>query len=303
MDIEVKRLDLFHCHFHMKNTDISFINALRRIMIAEVPTFTIDMVEMQKNTSVLHDEFLAHRLGLVPLNCQDIDMSKVNYSQDCHCSDYCQECSVSFRLHVTSGSEATMDVTTSNLVPITQVFGNKKVAPVQYPQDQTGEAQVLLSKLKKGQTIELVAVAKKGIGKLHSKWSPVSTAVFQYIPDIRINRERMALCTKEQKEEFVRSCPKNVYKYDEKSDFVDIEESAYQECTFCDECIKTSERFDVRDLVMIRKKRTAKGHDFNFQVETTGALKSHSVVSQAFDILDQKLDKLLSGLKEIQLQM
>mmetsp|Transcript_20449 Transcript_20449/g.19669 ORF Transcript_20449/g.19669 Transcript_20449/m.19669 type:complete len:410 (-) Transcript_20449:208-1437(-) len=53
--------------FEIKGVDVSFANALRRIMIAEVPTVAIEHVYMWNNTSIVHDEVLAHRIGLVPL--------------------------------------------------------------------------------------------------------------------------------------------------------------------------------------------------------------------------------------------
>lgn len=69
----------------------SLANALRRIMIAEVPTLgaprriyvtrrcshlafvAIDLIEVERNTSVLFDQFLTHRLGLVPLRSDRVD--------------------------------------------------------------------------------------------------------------------------------------------------------------------------------------------------------------------------------------
>lgn len=62
----------------------SFINAIRR-QVHEVPVLAVDEVEIAKNDSALHDETLAHRIGLVPLknneNAKEMDLktSKEGY--------------------------------------------------------------------------------------------------------------------------------------------------------------------------------------------------------------------------------
>ena len=53
-------LELIHC-------DVSLANALRRILLAEVPTVALEHVYLWNNSSLVHDEVLAHRLGLIPL--------------------------------------------------------------------------------------------------------------------------------------------------------------------------------------------------------------------------------------------
>ena len=51
----------------LKGIDAALANALRRIIIAEIPTMAFHKVFMYQNTSVLPDELLVHRLGLLPL--------------------------------------------------------------------------------------------------------------------------------------------------------------------------------------------------------------------------------------------
>ena len=53
-------MELIHC-------DASLANALRRILLAEVPSVALEHVYLWNNSSLVHDEVLAHRLGLIPL--------------------------------------------------------------------------------------------------------------------------------------------------------------------------------------------------------------------------------------------
>ena len=64
--------------FEMDGVDASIANAFRRIMISEVPTMAIETVYITSNTSVIPDEILAHRLGLIPLL---IDPSKFKFKE------------------------------------------------------------------------------------------------------------------------------------------------------------------------------------------------------------------------------
>jgi len=53
--------------FDIKGLEPPLVNALRRILISEIPTMAIETVNIYQNTSVMPDEVLAHRLGLIPI--------------------------------------------------------------------------------------------------------------------------------------------------------------------------------------------------------------------------------------------
>ena len=65
--MQIRELRDDYCEFVLSNTDASVANALRRVILVEVPTIAVDLVEIEENTTVLNDEFIAHRLGLMPL--------------------------------------------------------------------------------------------------------------------------------------------------------------------------------------------------------------------------------------------
>jgi len=237
--------------FEMINIDVSLANALRRIMIAEVPTMAIEHVYMWNNTSIVHDEVLSHRLGLVPLACdprffdefvgEDDDPTDKNtivfrMNVTCGKSRKHDEVNSNYEADITAaavaaadnqgddekddsiGNNATVDSIakqTANTILQSQKFSNSadvagsmetprtpytkhvyardlKWVPQGAQEEQFPDGirpiheDILLAKLRPGQTIELEAHARKGEGKDHAKFSPVATACYRLMPQIEL---------------------------------------------------------------------------------------------------------------------
>ncbi|KAG2750240.1 insert subdomain of RNA polymerase alpha subunit [Suillus brevipes Sb2] len=195
-------------NFMLENVDLAFANSFRRVVQADIPTVAVDMVEVEANTTVLPDEFIAHRIGMVPLvsaNCDEgIRYTRVRYAlsplvhlmmlvQDCLCLSGCQYCSIELRLDVSCNDNRTMDVTSNHLevIPPTYIDGENPGDELTKRGDDFGQPvgknkadipPVLICKIRKGQELKLRCVAKKGIAKEHAKWSPCSAVAFEYDP-------------------------------------------------------------------------------------------------------------------------
>lgn len=268
--------------FELRDTDASMANALRRVMIAEVPTVAIDLVEIEVNSSVLNDEFIAHRLGLIPLTSERA--MAMRFSRDCDACDgdgQCEHCSVEFHLRARCVGDQTLDVTSKDLLS-----SDHTVVPVDFSDSPAGDDNrgVIIVKLRKGQELRLRAIARKGIGKDHAKWSPAATVTFMYEPEIHINEDMMETLTLEQKKEWVESSPTKVFDIDPNThQVVVVDPEAY---TYDDEVIKKAEAMGKPGLVEIYPKEDS----FIFTVESTGAIKASQLVLNAIEVLKAKLD-------------
>ncbi|KAI9820593.1 MAG: 45 kDa subunit of RNA polymerase II [Pycnora praestabilis] len=175
--VTIREADSSHVDFTLANVDLAFANSLRRTILAEVPTMAIDLVEVEANTSVLADEFIAHRLGLIPLNSKNVD--DVLYFRDCDCDQYCENCSVTLTLHARCTGDEIMKVYARDLV-VGEPRPNEWVGtPVITDPEGLGS---VICKLRKGQEMRMKCIAKKGIAKEHSKWAPTSAVGFEYDP-------------------------------------------------------------------------------------------------------------------------
>lgn len=171
----------------------------------------------------------------------------------------------------------------------------RSVRPVEYTSLRGEEKGVPIVKLQSNQEIDLECVAKKGTGKIHQKWSPCASVAMRFEPIIEIDKNKMSTLSTSLKKEFEQVCPSNVYKYQNKTGQLDIENP--QDCTFCDECIKKANENEMPDLIKISTKK----EKFIFIVESNGPLKPDEIVDSALNTLNWKLDTIEEGLKNIKM--
>lgn len=153
--------------FFLKDSNPGFANALRRLMMADVPVMAIKDVEISKNSSPLYDEIIAHRLGLVPLTT---DLKGYKLPSACKCDGKgCAQCQTVLSLKA-RGPAAVLAKELKSKDPA--------IKPV-YP-------DMPIARLLKGQELEIVATATLGVGKEHVKWSPC-LAWYIYKPKVTVN--------------------------------------------------------------------------------------------------------------------
>ena len=144
------------------NIPRQYVNAIRRLGISEVPTFAIDDVVMLENSSVMHDEAVAHRLGLIPLRT-DLHRFVMPHLCECKSTLGCSRCRVLLVLD-SEANDKTKIVSSGELISEDDV-----VKPI------TKEIPIIV--LAPGQKLKFEAYARLGVGKDHAKWQPTSAAV------------------------------------------------------------------------------------------------------------------------------
>ncbi|KAI9835643.1 MAG: 45 kDa subunit of RNA polymerase II [Sclerophora amabilis] len=256
--VTIREADGVRVDFTLQNVDLAFANSLRRTVLAEVPTLAIDLVEVEANTSVLADEFIAHRLGLIPLNSKNVD--DVVYTRDCeNCDQYCTECSVMLTLHARCTGDEVMKVYARDLV-VGEPRPNEWVGnPIITDPEGLGS---VICKLRKGQELRMKCIAKKGIAKEHSKWAPTSAVGFEYDPHNKLRHLDYWY-----EEDPAKEWPK--------SKNADWEEP-----------LQEGEAFDF-DAVPNR---------FYYDVETVGGLEPDAIIQQGIKVMQQKLAAVIQDL-------
>lgn len=324
--LEVK---FHHCtydeaSFSLVGLDASIANAFRRILIAEVPTLAIETCYFNDNTSVIADEVLAHRLGLVPLKAslKGLEWMKWLIKPDpengIEGMEYKDYNTIVLTLKVKCEwkpnppvegdpeekySHSNIYASDIKWIPTgrqAEMFEDMDVQPV--------NPGILIAKLRPGQQIDIHMHAVLGKGGDHAKFSPVGTATYRLMPRIEIIRPILG----QDALKFQKCFPEGVIGIDR----VSAQESKKGGVGFQREYEgrEGDEKAVVQDPMRDTVSRECLRHDefkdkvklgrvqdhFIFNIETTGQYPSDHLFLSSVKVLKGKAKRLLRALDELE---
>lgn len=253
-----------------ENVPLQLVNAIRRVAMTDVPCMAIDEVVFIDNTSVLYDEIIAHRLGLIPLTSDDAlgKYKSPDECVECGSAEECEGCYVVLSLDVTSRNEV---ITVYSRDLISQ---DPNVVPV--------SPEIPIVVLAPGHRLALEARARLGRGRDHIKWCPVTVATVTYLAKVNVDPNKCTLCGK-----CIDVCPKNVFNMASTKLLVDE-----SKCTLCRYCVKVCDN-EAIELDSYKDR-------YILYIEGTGALRPERIFLESLKIIINKLQNLFNDVNSLE---
>ncbi|KAI5631147.1 RNA polymerase rpb3/RpoA insert domain-containing protein [Phthorimaea operculella] len=289
--IVIVRMDNFEMEFDLIGIQPAFANAFRRLMLSEVPSMAIEKVMIKNNTSIIQDEVLAHRLGLIPLKAdprlfefrpedatEGTEYDTLEYTLKVKCTANKSQPKDSYRAEdlYENHSIYSSQIKWHPIGNQSSVHKEADIGPV--------HGDILISKMRPGHELDLHLVAVKGIGKDHAKFSPVATASYRLLPEIELTRE-----IRDSEATLLQGC------FSPGVIGIDSDGKAFVRDARYDTCSRNVFRYDeIKNDVILSRVRD----HFIFNVESVGALPPNIIFLEAVKILRDKCKSLLEELNK-----
>jgi len=286
--------------FDLIGVDAAFANTLRRIMISDLPSMAIEKVFIYNNTSIIQDEILSHRLGLIPLKADprlfQMKPSSLSVEESAKKTDEelvqdaegTPQDTLIYELKIRCKRNPSADPKSRDIKDYidTHVL-SKSIKPIR----RTGQPEeiglihddILIAKMRPGHELDIKLYAVKGYGRDHAKFSPVATAFYRLLPEIQLLKP-----IRGEAAERLQSCfSPGVIGIDDGEAFVkDARNDACSRNVFRHE--------DLKDSVELTKVRD----HFIFNIESVGAVPPKDLVPMALDVLIAKCDYFIDILEK-----
>ena len=247
----------------IEDTDVYFVNSLRRVMLSELPKLAIDDVIIYDNTSPLFDEIVSQRLGLIPI---PTDLQILSFRNECKCAGKgCPTCTVRYTL----SKEGEGVVYSGDLQPEQPDFAIK-------------ETKIPIVELWKDQRIILEVEAVLGRGRDHAKWQTVVAPRYHMETLIQVDKKRM-----NDVKAVIEELPKDMVEL--KGDTLELKDPS--KLVILESYLDKNKE----DCITITKDPTT----ITFNFETDGSMSAKDALKESITILTKKYEELGKLLKDL----
>ncbi|TFY63934.1 hypothetical protein EVG20_g6123 [Dentipellis fragilis] len=290
LQVKVQRLSGRSIEFDLVGVDASIANAVRRILIAEVPSIAVEYVYVWNNTTVMADEVFAQRLGMVPLNVDPtlMEMKEAVTDQPTDRNTIVFKLAVTCERNKSAPKDSTDDsvrfvnseVRAGHLTWVPQgeqgvVFAGKEPAPT--------NPNIVLMKMRPGQEVDMEMHAIKGVGKDHAKFSPVATASYRLLPLVLLNHKKPV--PPELAHKFQKCFSPGVIRVDPVTNEVSVDEHNLRNETMSREALRHPEFEGCVELARMRD-------HFIFHVESEGPYAPERLPLESIKVMREKIATL-----------
>ncbi|MHA1521077.1 MAG: DNA-directed RNA polymerase subunit D [Promethearchaeota archaeon] len=257
--------------FVLEGVGVELANAYRRIILTEVATMAVTEVLFVENDSVLYDELIAHRIGLIPLTT---DLKNYNLPEECSCGGQgCTLCQAQLMCEVHAENEP-RNVYSGDIESM-----DPKIHPI--------NDKLLLAKLGKKTSMVFEAYAQLGLGKDHAKFQPVCSIGYKYFPKVTVDNTKFT--SEDQIDEFLRK--EHTKLFEKKGGKLVTVKDYWKGPDYTDSIAHLAPTGAIKIEFEPNK--------FVFTVEGTGALPLKEVFTRATEVFLEKLDEFEEQLRTV----
>jgi len=264
MKLDIVEIEDKYCKLVVEGVNPYVVNALRRVLLAEVPKLAIENITFYDNTSALFDEIVAHRLALVPIPTDPSTLNRVG--------EVDAEGNPAYVVRFTLTKEGPGMVYSGDLECEDKAFA-------------VVDPKIPIVELLKDQRLILEATAILGRGTDHAKWQVCQAVGYKYFPTAHVDNGKIP---EEMRKVAVQTTPHGilgldggklvVLQPDEVNRADDVERMVVPSGANAGKRLKDVGGFHV----------AYDDRKFVFQFETDGSLKADDALLKAVELLKER---------------
>jgi DNA-directed RNA polymerase subunit L len=252
--------------FTLTECNMSIANALRRIIVSDIPTFVFrtypyseNKAEIRHNTTRLHNEIIKQRLSCIPIHIQDMNFPYKDYVIELDIKNETDNI-----IYVTTRDFKIKNIVTEHYSSESEVRQIFPPCPITGDYIEFARLQPKLSENIDGERLALRCALDIGTAGQDGAFNVISTCAYECTPDVEKANQAWAEKEKAFKKEQMKE--------------EDIE-------------------FEKKNWFILEAKRFYVENSYDFVVESVGVFDNMEILTKACDIMIKKCEDFMYDLQ------